>query len=341
MPKLFLIISVSLLPLFLQGQGLPAFVQHGQQTELYLGSFQVATVHLSGSQQPLLGRKVDRNDSIFFSPALPFQPNLVYVLRQDSLIQASLPMPDRIHSTPRILRLEPVLDTLPANLLKIYLYFSEPISAGSPYAFVHLLDAGGDTLSAPFLKQDPALWNKNQTRLTLWLDPGRIKRDLPLQQLHGPPLSPSESYTLATSSGWTSAKGEALGQSYAFTFVTDSIDHSSPDVSRWELSYPSPGEISPLIVQFDEALVPATLEGRLRIFKQGVAVAGTGLLGKKGRRWTFFPKEKWTAGIYSLEADPRIEDWAGNNLARPFDRDLRKAERLKPYKISFTLTKSD
>ena len=38
----------------------------------------------------------------------------------------------------------------------------------------------------------------------------------------------------------------------------------------------------------------------------------------------FHPEKKWPKGIYTLEVETKLEDSAGNNLLRPFDRDIMK-----------------
>lgn len=42
------------------------------------------------------------------------------------------------------------------------------------------------------------------------------------------------------------------------------------------------------------------------------------------RAWRFTPLTEWKKGRYILRVEPRVEDLAGNNLERLFDRDLAK-----------------
>ena len=77
----------------------------------------------------------------------------------------------------------PTQDTVPENLLKIYLQFSKPMREGQALRHIELLKNNRDTLPGVFLDLQPELWNVDRTTLTVWLDPGRIKRDL---QPNGP-----------------------------------------------------------------------------------------------------------------------------------------------------------
>ena len=72
---------------------------------------------------------------------------------------------------------------LPENLLKFYVHFSAPMSRGNIYDYIRLLNADGKQVELPFLEIDEELWDDSLTRLTLFIDPGRIKRGvLPLEE---------------------------------------------------------------------------------------------------------------------------------------------------------------
>ena len=53
---------------------------------------------------------------------------------------------------------------------------------------ITVIKNGKDTIPSIFLDLQPELWNKERTILTLWLDPGRIKRDLQPNKKLGLPL---------------------------------------------------------------------------------------------------------------------------------------------------------
>ncbi|MEM9987634.1 MAG: hypothetical protein AAF804_21290, partial [Bacteroidota bacterium] len=171
-------------------------------------------VFKAGSTKPLWGRFIRQEDQSYFQPLVPFQPEVEYLIlaKSDTLFKGQVPFV--LGSFPEVAKVFPQGDTLPANLLKFYLQFSQPMSGHPPYPGLHLLDQAGDTLNRIFLNQNPALWNQDRTRLTLWLDPGRIKRELLLHQTYGPPLLPGQAYTLVIASPLQGNNGKPLLQTY-------------------------------------------------------------------------------------------------------------------------------
>ena len=63
-------------------------------------------------------------------------------------------------------------------MLRFYLEFDRPMPRGDVYKYVRLLNEKGDKVPLPFLEIDDELWNADQTRLTLLIDPGRIKKEV-------------------------------------------------------------------------------------------------------------------------------------------------------------------
>ena len=66
---------------------------------------------------------------------------------------------------------------MPRNLLRCYVEFSAPMrEAGATH--VRLLDADGAPLVGALLATEYELWDPDRRRLTVLLDPARIKRGL-------------------------------------------------------------------------------------------------------------------------------------------------------------------
>ena len=107
-------------------------------------------------------------------------------------------------------RVYPSADTLPENLLKFYVHFTGPMSRGNIYDHIRLRDESGREVELPFLEIDEELWDATTTRLTLIIDPGRIKRGVrPLEEI-GPALEAGKSYTLAIGREWRDGAGNPL-----------------------------------------------------------------------------------------------------------------------------------
>ena len=104
----------------------------------------------------------------------------------------------------------PSADVLPENLLKFYVHFSAPMGSGRSYEHIHLLDEANRPVDLPFLELAEELWSADLLRLTLLIDPGRIKREVkPLEDV-GPALVAGRRYTLVISSGLRDAQGHRL-----------------------------------------------------------------------------------------------------------------------------------
>ena len=73
-------------------------------------------------------------------------------------------------AAPRLTAIYPTAHTLPANHLKFYLHFSQPMRQGVFLDHCRLLDDHDQPVTEPF--RETELWNEDGTRLTLWFHPG-------------------------------------------------------------------------------------------------------------------------------------------------------------------------
>jgi hypothetical protein len=145
----------------------------------YSGDIDQLQVRLKKQFEPVLGQFEEEGNAVVFKPVVPLTSGLDYEIFYQKEIVGSIfiPLPVNAKQT-ALVNVFPTADTLPENLLKIYLQFSAPMREGEALQYVHLLNENKDTLHDIFLDLQPELWNKERTALTLWLDPGRIKRDL-------------------------------------------------------------------------------------------------------------------------------------------------------------------
>lgn len=231
-------------------------------------------------------------------------------------LRVDLPAPDA--NTPRLVSFAPSQAVIPANTLRIYLHFSEPMARGQLRKMVSLATADGTPVASPFLTLETELWDPRQTRATLLLDPGRIKQDVGPNVELGAPLEDGQSYRLAVSPEMRSAAGIPLGQSVSIAFRVGPPERRATTPSTWDILAPTPGSRAPLSLAFD------------RIMDSGAALRLITLRGPDGQRiqgqitsdgggWSLIPDHPWQAGSYSLIVDPELEDVAGNTIGAPFD----------------------
>ena len=281
----------------------------------------------------ILGEYRYTGQEVIFQPLIPLTRGLSYTVHQrvrqeDRVIgEIRVPEADRINA-PAVLAVYPTKDSLPENLLKIYIKFSRPMKEGEALQHILLLKNEKDTIPSAFLDLQPELWNNEQTMLTIWLDPGRIKRDLQPNKAMGAPLEQGARYQLIIDKNWRDGEGSSLAQSYDKRFSIISRDSISPDPLNWQLLKPAKNTNDPLELVFPESLDYVLLNNVFRILDEKREPVKGDISIKPGETRLFFtPSAGWKPGKYTLEIESRLEDLAGNNLNRLFDNDLTKNKK--------------
>jgi hypothetical protein len=285
------------------------------------------------------GEHAVREDRLVFVPKYPLRKGLSYRVvflpgaipgAEDAAAapivkRFSLAKPKIVAST-SVAQVYPTGDKLPENLLKFYLEFSAPMSQGEVYQYIRLLKADGNAVDLPFLELDEELWDNTGTRLTLLIDPGRIKRGLKPREDVGPALLEGKSYTLRIDAKWPDAQGNPLTKPFAKRFKVGPPDEIQPDPKRWKLAAPRAATKQPLVASFPEPLDHAMLHRVLRVVdSQGKPITGQVSVDRGETRWQFKPATAWTAGRYRMVIDTTLEDRAGNSIGRAFDVDVFKS----------------
>jgi hypothetical protein len=282
----------------------------------------------------VLGSYAVEGEALRFTPRFPLKPGVHYraVFHPERLpkhpvkgkdVEEAVLLPKPPRPAAEVEHVYPSADTLPENQLKFYLCFTAPMSRGEAYDHVHLLDADGKPVVRPFLELGEELWDPEGKRLTLFIDPGRIKRGLKPREDLGPVLEKGKRYTLVLDADWPDAEGDPLKAAYRKTFTAGPMLETQPDPKAWRVEAPPAGGREPLAVTFPGPLDHALLQWMLTVEDaDGRAVPGEVEVTDDETRWRFTPKESWAAGEYRLVADTRLEDLAGNSIARPFEVDL-------------------
>ena len=301
----------------------------------YLKNNPPDSIHVQISNQPIktfiLGEYISVPEGILFKPLLPLTNGLTYrvLLREELIYEVEFLLP-YTDDAPSIVAIYPSTDTVPANLLKIYIQFSRPMREGVSAEQLVLIKNGDDTIAAPFLDLQPELWNKERNLLTLWLDPGRVKRDLQPNKNLGAPLQEGENYELVIKNDWEDTRGVILKEEYRKKIWVGKRDILSPDLNRWDFELPRAGSSDPLIIQLHEPLDFILMtEAIFARDEKGTALPVDIKPINKESTLTITPSAPWKSGSYYIECEFRLEDLAGNNLDRLFDRDLTKDENKK------------
>jgi hypothetical protein len=124
---------------------------------------------------------------------------------------------------------------------------------------------------------------------------------------------------LVVDAGFPDADGRPLVEGFVASYEVGPDLRGRVVPAAWELAPPPAGTPQPLLVRFDRPLDRALTDRCLQV----VGIPGTGTAAPDGRSWQFVPAEPWSPGRVEVAVDPRLEDIAGNAVARVFDRDLR------------------
>jgi hypothetical protein len=223
---------------------------------------------------------------------------------------------------PQLSSIHPSGSALPANHLKFYLHFSEPMQQGVFLQHCSVMDADGKIVPEPF--RETELWSEDGLRLTLWFHPGRQKTGVNLNVEIGPVLVPGKTCKLIISGKWKSERGVPLGKDVEKAFFVTERATQQLDIADWRITPPTSGTRQPLQVKFPAPLDHALLQRCLRVSNSsGILLRGTSATNAGEQIWTFTPANPWTVEVLSLQADSFLEDLAGNSLARPFEVNLQ------------------
>ena len=196
------------------------------------------------------------------------------------------------------------------------------MSRGEAWDHIHMLGEDGKEVPYEFLVLKQELWDANNQRLTIWFDPGRIKRGLTGNLKLGAPIEEGKHYTLVIDRGWHDARGVPLVTGYKKSFRGGPSDRTSPDPKQWTVTPPKAGTTEPLVVDFGEPMDYVGLQKTLSVSDGHNQIAGTEAVSQHESRWSFTPRQPWPAGNYQVVVDGALEDLAANKIGQLFDMDL-------------------
>jgi hypothetical protein len=234
----------------------------------------------------------------------------------------ALPAPTTVVET-----IDPGCDEVPANLLRFAVTFSEAMEEGTAAGRIHLHDASGEELPGTLLEMPPELWDRDRRRLTVLLEPGRIKRGLQPNVQAGPPLREGEMVSIVIDADMRDAAGAELAAGAQRSYRVGAAVRSRVDPVRWDVRWPEAAQ-DPLVIRFDRPLDRVLAQRCIRVMDgQGQPVHGRVSLEKNSSVWVFTPAGRdGDLHAWSLHVETRLEDLAGNSVRRVFDRDLQQAD---------------
>lgn len=275
----------------------------------------------SVTQRGMLVTVESADADLVITPRFTLQTGTDYVVRLtvDGIVEApefTVPAVDAV--APELTGFAPSQSIIPANTLRMYVQFSEPMARGQLREAITLWHSHAGQVESPFLTLDSELWDPTQTRATLLLDPGRIKQGVGPNVANGAPLVSGKSYRLVVSGQMKSAAGVPIGQNATISIRVGDAERRAITPENWQILPPQAGSQTPLTVTFE------------RIMDSGAVVRLLKLENDRGRRihgqietdgggWSLMPDHPWRAGMYRLIVAPELEDVSGNAISAPFD----------------------
>jgi hypothetical protein len=287
-------------------------------------------VAVAGDGPSMVGEYALAGDTVAFTPAFPFDAGREYQVRFDPaglieesdvppvLARVALPAAATAPTT-RVVAVYPSGDTVPENLLRMYVEFSAPMGRDSGVGHVRILDARGREIESPFLPLEYDFWSPDRRRFTLFFDPGRVKDGILPNQQMGRPLHAGQTYTLVIERAWRDGQGQPLVSEFRRVLRVGPARTDPVAPAGWSIAPPDAASRAPLIVTFDGPLDHAILMRALGVRAGASVVRGTAQVDAAETRWSFVPDEPWRPGVHHLLVLPILEDAAGNQIGRAFE----------------------
>ena len=294
-----------------------------------------------GEELPdVLGRHQVLEDGVRFIPNFPFDSGVRFraifdprpldhpELSEMLTLEFSLPRAKSAART-RVAHVFPSSGSLPENLLRFYVCFSNPMQRGRSENQITLLGSDGRPAPDTLYRAPVELWDRSMRYLTILLDPGRLKRGVGPNRELGPPLKAGQKYTLAIAPGMTDFSGRYLQEGFYKSFHVTAAVRESIAVERWKILPPARKGYQPIVILFPRPLDWALLWRAITIASEGgQPIGGRIAIDQRERRWSFTPTSPWTAGAYHVRIASSLEDVCGNSLLAAFDRPFRSASDL-------------
>jgi hypothetical protein len=226
------------------------------------------------------------------------------------------------------IHISPRAKFLPANTLRFYIEFPRTGEAHFDRDHLWLLNENEEVVPEPFLVLSQELWSGDGRRLTVLMEPGRIKRGLGTDPSRDPALVVGRTYSFVVT---------ALGQTARHTFRVSDPVREALDETRWRVDSPPAGSLDPAVVHFERVMDAALSEDEIGVVhSSGEPVSTRAFLTSDGNAAQLIPSRPWRPGQHWLIATERLEDVCGNRLGEAFDHDLAAGARPRQGMISFT-----
>ena len=312
-------------PVVLPMQIDPGNSQRPEYLQVFVGERSVCCT----GRSPVAGHysfNSERNSErgVVFKPAFDFVEGQTYTIKTKTGDKREFIVePVNQESLLEVVSIFPSGEEIPENTLRFYIHFPAPMKPQVSAQYIELRDANGVADHAAFMRFKQELWSQDRRRLTLLLDPGRIKRGIAQNLTLGPALSAGNHYSLVVKGGWPVAGGSRGIQGIEKRFLVSDALNTVPDIGKWRSDVPAVFTRDPLELHFDRTFDFALVQQAISVLDAaGEVVTGEVFIGNAEQRWQFKPHNVWTTEEVQIVVDAWLEDVAGNNFNELLDRPL-------------------
>ena len=202
---------------------------------------------------------------------------------------------------------EPKAETIPANTLRMYFTFDHPARGLVHQSEVTLVGPDGSEIKDAFMNFGQELWSPDGKRLTVFFDPGKIKRNVEAQGDTASPLKEGKSYQIKLAN-------------YVHSFQAGPPVRERLNPRLWKVVEPS-SHCGWLEIRFDRLMDAALLLDQIEVIEadSGIRISTTKQIQGGGAGLILRPKVKWRVGRYAIVASPILEDVSGNRIGESLD----------------------
>ncbi|PHS20160.1 MAG: hypothetical protein COA86_02395 [Kangiella sp.] len=228
----------------------------------------------------------------------------------------------------------PTSEKIPENILRFYIYFDAPMREGNIFDFIKLFDEHNNEMSHVFFDSVHELWTPDHKRLTLLLDPGRVKSGLQANSAMGRAFTANKKYKLIVSEGFEAISGLKTTADYVKVFTATSEDREGINISRWQIEFPK-HDLDKLKIDFKEPVDHVSAQHFILIVDHsGKEIEGSIDLQPNETGLVFEPTLPWVKGQYRILINHRFEDIVANNINGAFDHKVGSLMSLNEGEVS-------
>lgn len=233
---------------------------------------------------------------------------------------------------PKVTRILPASPSIAVNVLRFSVEFDRPMREGFSKGHVQITDADGKPLTGVLLDPVHELWDRSHRRLTLILDPGRVKTGVGLNQQFGRAFEVGQKIRVVVAAGWPDTYDVPSQEAAVNEYIIGPVDEAQLSLSAWTISWPARHTRAPLKIGFPEELDLVSVLTFVKVRRSDAkgALAGEVRYAPETRQWSFTPESPWTEAAHELVVSERLEDLAGNNLQNAFESGPKSRDVPRP-----------